>query len=302
MQSVWLVFQLLMCLALGFFAARRLPMRIEKLAFQILPYCSYLLLFVIAFEFAQIIDSITHPQLILKTALILALCTSLGTLIFCYFLFKSFGFNPIRGQVSITLFLQSLLNISYTLIVLALGYFLAVLLQHANFSFDISSWPLLLFFMFLIGLDLAYSPLDRSWMNWRILLVPLGAIIGSILGACVSLFYLPNIALKDLIMLSQGYGFYSMTSIVITELRNAELGSIALMNDLFREIFAIVLMYIIGWRYPRSVIASAGATSMDATLPMIKQACGNDFIPHAIVSGFILSLLAPILVSVLAAV
>ena len=33
----------------------------------------------------------------------------------------------------------------------------------------------------------------------------------------------------------------------------------------------------------------------------IKQACGNDFIPHAMVSGFVLSILAPIAVSILAA-
>ena len=155
--------------------------------------------------------------------------------------------------------------------------------------------------MFLIGLDLAYSPLDRSWLNWQILLVPLGCILGSIIGAFVTAYFVPSIQLKDLIMLSQGYGFYSMTGIVVTELKNTHLGSIALMNDLFREIFAIVFMYIIGWRYPRSAISSAGATAMDVTLPMVKQACGNDFIPHAMVSGFILSVLAPIVVSVLAA-
>ena len=93
-----------------------------------------------------------------------------------------------------------------------------------------------------------------------------------------------------------------MSGVVVTELRNAELGSIALMNDLFREIFAILLMYCMGWRYPRSAISAAGATAMDVTLPMVKQACGHDFIPHAMVSGFILSLLAPIMVSILAAI
>ena len=40
---------------------------------------------------------------------------------------------------------------------------------------------------------------------------------------------------------------------------------------------------------------------MDVTLPMVKQSCGNEFIPHAMVSGFILSILAPIVVSLLAA-
>ena len=155
--------------------------------------------------------------------------------------------------------------------------------------------------MLLIGLDLAYSPLDRSWLNWKIMLVPIGCILGSILGAIASSFLIQNVPLRDLIMLSQGYGFYSMTGVVITELKNAHLGSIALMNDLFREIFAILLMYLIGWRYPRSAISSAGATAMDVTLPMVKQACGNDFIPHAMISGFILSILAPIAVSILAA-
>lgn len=63
-------------------------------------------------------------------------------------------------------------------------------------------------------------------------------------------------------MLSQGYGFYSMSGIVVSELKNPALGSIALINDLFREIFAIILMYCIGWRYPRSAIASAAATAV----------------------------------------
>ena len=297
MQSLWLIFQLLFCLALGFLLARRLPTNIEKLAFKVLPYFSYILLFSIAFEFAQII----YPQLILKSALILSICTSIGAFGCCYILFRSIGIKPTHGKVSASLFIKSLINISYALITLALGYFTAELFSAFNMQIHLNSWYLLLIFMFLIGLDLAYSPLDRSWINWRIMLVPLSAIIGSVLGAFISLLFIENIKIQDLIMLSQGYGFYSMTGIVVTELRNAELGSIALMNDLFREIVAILMMYLVGWRYPRSAISAAGATSMDATLPMVKQACGNDFIPHAMVSGFILSLLAPILVSILAA-
>ncbi len=102
---------------------------------------------------------------------------------------------------------------------------------------------------------------------------------GSIIGAFVTGYFVPSIQLKDLIMLSQGYGSYSMTGIVVTELKNAHLGSIALMNDLFREIFAIVSMYTIGWRYPRYTISvcrsySNGCHPTDGA----KQACGNDFL------------------------
>lgn len=302
MQSIWLITQLLICLAFGFLCAHRLPSAIEKISFKILPYFSYILLFAIAFEFAQIIETISNPKMILKNALIISISTTVGSFLCCYLIFKTVGYTTTHGKVSVNLFLKSVLNITYALIPLLTGYFSALALQTTEYLIHLNSWNLLLIFMFLIGLDLAHSPLDKSWINWKILLVPTGAIIGSIIGAFFCILFIQSINLKDLIMLSQGYGFYSMTGIVITELRNAELGSIALMNDLFREIIAILLMYTLGWKYPRSAIASAGATSMDATLPMVKQACGNDFIPHAMVSGFILSILAPIVVSILAAI
>ena len=301
MQSIWLIFQLLFCLFLGFVLARRIPQSIEKIAFKILPYFTYILLIAIAIEFAQTLHSIAQPGQILMNAIGIAFATSVGAFVCCYILFKMIGYQPTQGRVSADLLIGSLLNISYAFIALAIGYGLSELFVFMNLQIHVSSWYLLLLFMLLIGLDLAYSPLDRSWLNWKILLVPVGCIIGSVLGAIVCSLMINNISLKDLIMLSQGYGFYSMTGIVVTELKNAHLGSIALMNDLFREIFAILFMYMIGWRYPRSAISSAGATAMDVTLPMVKQACGNDFIPHAMVSGFVLSILAPIAVSILAA-
>ena len=302
MQSFWLIFQLLLCLVLGFVLARRLPHWLEHLAFKILPYFTYILLIAIAIEFRQTLHTIVQPWQILNQAAVLAILTSLGAFLCCYVLFRLLGYQPSHGKVSMSLVSKSLINISYAFIALLLGYVLSESTAYMGYRLHISTWNLLLAFMFMIGLDLAYLPLDRSWLNWKILLVPLGCIVGSLLGAFVTATLIQDISLKDLIMLSQGYGFYSMTGIVVTELKNAHLGSIALMNDLFREILAIVFMYIIGWRYPRSAISSAGATAMDVTLPMVKQACGNDFIPHAMVSGFILSILAPILVSVLAAV
>ncbi|TCM63744.1 uncharacterized membrane protein YbjE (DUF340 family) [Acinetobacter calcoaceticus] len=301
MQSFWLIFQLLFCLFLGFVLARRIPTSIEQLGFKILPYFTYLLLVAIAMEFAQTLQSMPSTGQILSAALIISFSTSMGAFVVCYIIFKLIGYQPMQGKLSSGLMIKSLINISYAFVALFIGYVLAMLIEHFNLGFHVSTWQLLLVFMFLIGLDLAYSPLDRSWLNWKILLVPLGCIIGSVIGAMVSALVLTEIKLLDLIMLSQGYGFYSMTGIVVTELRNAQLGSIALMNDLFREIFAILLMYLIGWRYPRSAISSAGATAMDVTLPMVKQACGNDFIPHAMVSGFVLSILAPIAISILAA-
>ena len=301
MQSLWLIFQLLFCLCLGFTLARRIPQSIEKIAFKILPYFTYILLIAIAMEFSQTIHNIASPAQILTNSITIAFTTSMGAFFCCYLVFTAIGYKPSQGKVSAELLMGSLLNISYAFIALAVGYGLAELAHIFHVPLHVSTWNLLLVYMLLIGLDLAYSPLDRSWLNWKIMLVPIACVIGSLLGAVAAFFLIQDISMKDLIMLSQGYGFYSMTGIVVTELKNAHLGSIALMNDLFREIFAILFMYMIGWRYPRSAISSAGATAMDVTLPMVKQACGNDYIPHAMVSGFVLSVLAPIAVSVLAA-
>lgn len=299
MQSLVLIAQLILCLGLGLMLAKRIPSMIEKIAFKILPYFTYVLLIAIAIEFAQTLEQISTLGRILTPALSLALATSLGAFTCCYLLFKYLGFQPMQGKISTDLFLDSLKNISYAFLALILGYALAVGLDHFEVSFTINTWYLLLVFMFIIGLDLAYSPLSRHWLNWRVLLVPMSCVIGSLAGALFCSLFLTEISLKDLIMLSQGYGFYSMSGIVVSELKNPTLGSIALINDLFREIVAIIFMYLIGWRYPRSAISSAGATAMDVTLPMIKQACGNEFIPHAMVSGMVLSILAPVLVSLL---
>ncbi|WP_445115848.1 lysine exporter LysO family protein [Acinetobacter sp. WZC-1] len=301
MQSLWLIFQLLFCLLTGFMLARRLPQWLEKAAFKILPCFTYVLLAAIAIEFSLTLHQISAPSKILSSAIILAIATSGGAFLCCYVLFRAIGYQPVHGKISVDFLFRSLLNISYAFMALACGYIVAELCSNAGYVLHISTWKLLLIYMLLIGLDLAYSPLDRSWLNWRILLVPFGCMLGSVIGAVIASLLISQISLKDLIMLSQGYGFYSMSGIVVTELKNAQLGSVALMNDLFREIIAILLMYSIGWRYPRSAISTAAATAMDVSLPMVKQACGNEFIPHAMVSGFVLSIVAPIAVSVLAA-
>jgi hypothetical protein len=78
MQSLWLIFQLLFCLCLGFILARRIPQSIEKIAFKILPYFTYILLIAIAMEFSQTIHNIASPAQILTSSITIAFTTSMG--------------------------------------------------------------------------------------------------------------------------------------------------------------------------------------------------------------------------------
>lgn len=298
MQSFVLIFQIFIAISLGYFLAPKLSQRIKQFVFKILPYFSYLLLMSVAFELTQALNHISDPAAILPPALLIAFTTSVGSFFICLITYKLIDRQSIQGKISLHLFINALNNIAKAFLALGLGILLGILVTQSNLQIAFNSWYLLLIFIFLIGIELAFTQFDRSWLSWKVLLVPAAAFVGSCLAAIVNYLILSNhFNLNEIMALAQGYGWYSMSGILFTELHSARLGGIALLTDLFREIFAILLMYFLGWRFPRSAISSAGATSMDVTLAMVKQSCGTHYVPHAMMSGLILSLLAPLLIS-----
>lgn len=297
MQSFVLIFQIFIAISLGYFLAPKLSQRIKQFVFKILPYF-YLLLISVAFELTQALNHISDPAAILPPALLIAFTTSVGSFFICLITYKLIDRQSIQGKISLHLFINALKNIAKAFLALGLGILLGILVTQSNLQIAFNSWYLLLIFIFLIGIELAFTQFDRSWLSWKVLLVPAAAFVGSCLAAIVNYLILSNhFNLNEIMALAQGYGWYSMSGILFTELHSARLGGIALLTDLFREIFAILLMYCLGWRFPRSAISSAGATSMDVTLAMVKQSCGTHYVPHAMMSGLILSLLAPLLIS-----
>lgn len=298
MTSFVLIFQIFVCISLGYFIAPHLSQSLKKIVFRILPYFSYILLVSVAFELTQALNHIPNPAAILPPAVLIAFTTSIGSFFICLMTYKLIDRQSVQGKISLHLFLNALKNIGKAFLALAVGIGLGMLIQKLDLHIAFNSWYLLLIFIFLIGVELAFTQFDRSWLSWKILLVPVAAFIGSCLAAILNYFILSNhYSLNEVMALAQGYGWYSMSGILFTELHSAKLGGIALLTDLFREIFAILLMYCLGWRFPRSAISSAGATSMDVTLAMVKQSCGTHYVPHAMMSGLILSLLAPLLIS-----
>ncbi|ENX15642.1 hypothetical protein F895_02188 [Acinetobacter sp. CIP 64.2] len=298
MTSLVLIFQIFICLSLGYFVAPHLSQTLKQFVFKILPYFSYILLVSVAFELTQALNHIQNPATILPPALLIAFTTSIGSFFICLLTYKLIDRQSIQGKISSHLFLNALKNIAKAFLALGVGILLGVLIKISGIQIAFNSWYLLLIFIFLIGIELAFTQFDRSWLSWKILMVPVAAFIGSGLASILNYILLSNnYNFNEVMALAQGYGWYSMSGILFTELHSAKLGGIALLTDLFREIFAILLMYCLGWRFPRSAISSAGATSMDVTLAMVKQSCGTHYVPHAMMSGLILSLLAPLLIS-----
>ena len=119
-----------------------------------------------------------------------------------------------------------------------------------------------------------------------LLLVPLITILGSLLGAAVISVSIPDRALSDCLAVASGFGYYSVSSILITEYKSADLGVVALLSNIIRELSVLIFApLMVRYAGKLSPICCAGATSMDSTLPVITRVSGNEFVFIAILHG-----------------
>ena len=159
-----------------------------------------------------------------------------------------------------------------------------------------SSNAFLLLMIGIIGADLAQIRLSRQWVSPAMLALPGLVVVGSMLGGSL-VAWLADVPLKAGLALSSGYGWFSLSSVMVAEALGKAYGTMALSIDLLRELLAFVILYAVGRWWPVVGLAAAGATAMDSSLPIIKQVCSPSAIPMAMVSGFLLTLLAPFMMS-----
>ena len=95
--------------------------------------------------------------------------------------------------------------------------------------------------------------------------------------------------------MASGFGWYSLAGILMGDAFGPVYGGASFMIELLRELVALVLIPLAIRTKPCTAIGYAGATAMDFTLPVIQTTGGVRCVPIAIVSGFILSLLVPVL-------
>ncbi len=191
----------------------------------------------------------------------------------------------------------SLIILSFFVLGLVLG--LTHFLPNVVIENDFSTYALYLL-MLLVGISVGA---DRSsWKviratNIKIVLVPLGIIVGSLIGSAVVSFLLPNISVKESMAVGAGFGYYSLSTILITQISGDTLGVVALLSNISRELITLVATPIfVAYFGKLAGIASGGATAMDTTLPIISQYSGKEWAVISIFSGMILTVVVPFLV------
>lgn len=134
--------------------------------------------------------------------------------------------------------------------------------------------------------------------KFGILLVPFSIVIGSLIGGGVVKLFFSDMLWKDALSVVSGLGYYSLSSLFITDIRGEELGAIALMSNIFRELITLLFTPFFVWLFGcLGGIASGGATAMDTTLPVIAKYSGKEWVVVAVFSGIVLTLLVPFLVT-----
>ena len=132
----------------------------------------------------------------------------------------------------------------------------------------------------------------------RLMLLPLMTIVGTLSATAVASLGLPHRGLTDCLAIGSGFGYYSLSSIFITQYRGPELGTVALLANIIREVFTLLgAPLLVRYFGPLSPISCGGATTMDTTLPIITRCSGQEFVILSLFHGFLVDFSVPFLVT-----
>lgn len=155
--------------------------------------------------------------------------------------------------------------------------------------------------MFSVGISIGNdTKILKSFksINPRLMLLPLITIVGTLAGCSAASCILPHRAITDCLAIGSGFGYYSLSSIFITQYRGPELGTIALLANIAREIITLLCAPLLVKGFGKlAPISVGGATTMDTTLPIITRTAGQEFVIVSIFHGFIVDFSVPFLVT-----
>ena len=146
-----------------------------------------------------------------------------------------------------------------------------------------------------LGFDVRAWRILRDLKGW-VLLVPAVIALGTFAGG-VGAWLVLDMSFRDVMAVSAGFGYYSLSSMLINQLADASLGSMALVANMVRELvtllFAPVLARFFGGLAP---LSSAGAAS-DTCLPAIIRTSGERNAIIGIFSGMLLTVAVPLFIA-----
>ncbi|MDK9791151.1 MULTISPECIES: lysine exporter LysO family protein [unclassified Vibrio] len=258
-------------------------------------YLIYVILSLMGLSLAALDNLSSNLQSILLYASTFFLCLSACNLLALPIIDKIIPLQTNQNQKKLPL--SSMALESVKLIVVVGGGLVVGLLLPIDLSWvDTASEWILFLLLFFIGIQLRNSGLTLR----QILLNKQGmAIAAVVIATCmlggVFAAVLLDLPLYKALAMASGFGWYSLAGILMGDAFGPVFGGASFLIELMRELVALVAIPLFIRSYPCTAIGYAGATAMDFTLPVIQTTGGVRCVPVAIVSGFILSLLVPVM-------
>ena len=179
-----------------------------------------------------------------------------------------------------------------------LGYFTK---SYINFDISLLIQFGLYLLLFFIGIDIGKNDNilnDLKKLNKKVLFLPFITIISSLAGGAVASMLL-SLSIGESVAISAGMGWYSFSAIELSKV-SVELGGIAFLANIFRELLAIFLIPIIAKKIGSfESVSVAGATAMDSVLPIINKSNPAEISIISFYSGLVISIVVPILIPIL---
>lgn len=155
--------------------------------------------------------------------------------------------------------------------------------------------------MFLVGISVGGEGgiLRRlRFGGLKIWLVPVATLLGTWIGVALLSPLVGERTMGQCLMIGSGFGYYSLSSVLIGQSSGVTLGTISLIANVLRELVTLtsapLLVRLFG---PLAPICAGGATTMDTTLPVIARFSGKNFIFVAIVHGIVVDFSVPVFVT-----
>ena len=143
-----------------------------------------------------------------------------------------------------------------------------------------------------VGMSLGFD--SRAWRILRdlkgwVVLVPLMIIVGTFLGG-VAAWTMLDMSFRDVMAVAAGFGYYSLSSMLINQLADVSLGSMALISNMVRELVTLLFA-------PLFARVFGGLGPLSAAGPAIIRTSGERNTILGIFSGMVLTIAVPIFVT-----
>ena len=128
------------------------------------------------------------------------------------------------------------------------------------------------------------------------LAIPLAVACGSICGALL-LGHIAGLSAYDSLLVGGGLGWYSFSSVVISAMYSTEIGTVAFLANMMREISGFFLIPLLVRVHKFLALAPSGAATMDSGLPVVIKYTNLRVGMYSFINGLVLTLIVPVLIS-----